>query len=113
MRKVSYYDNVIFIIEGHTDARWDDTFNKRLSEIRAQQAKDFLIEKGIDKELIETVGYGSSNPRPSDGSFYDEKDNNRLVIRLKKRLAKKVVGLKYKIKDSKRIKSEELTPDTD
>jgi len=106
-----YYENIVYVVEGHTDSSWDDDFCQRLSEIRAETAKNFLIENGIDKELVEIVGYGNQNPIPSDGSFYDEKENNRLVIKLKKRLAKKVVSLKYKVNESKPLKRKKLTPE--
>lgn len=49
-------------IEGHTDSQGDAVFNQTLSVKRAEAIKAYLIEKGIKKERLETVGYGTSMP---------------------------------------------------
>nr|WP_243452880.1 OmpA family protein [Polymorphobacter multimanifer] len=49
-------------IEGHTDSRGDDDYNKRLSEARAGAVKSFLVGKGIDAARLETIGLGEARP---------------------------------------------------
>ncbi|MEJ2585662.1 MAG: OmpA family protein [Robiginitalea sp.] len=41
------YPDVAFRIEGHTDSVGSDSFNKKLSQDRAQSVMNYLIEKGI------------------------------------------------------------------
>ena len=47
-------------INAHTDARGSDKYNLILSEKRAQEAKKYLITKGISSERLEAKGYGES-----------------------------------------------------
>lgn len=49
-------------IQGHTDNIGSDSFNKKLSEQRAETVKRFLVAKGIATSRLSTVGVGSSNP---------------------------------------------------
>ena len=47
-------------IGSHTDARGTDAYNNTLSQKRAQSAVDYLISKGVKKELIKAKGYGKT-----------------------------------------------------
>lgn len=49
-------------IEGHTDAKGDDEYNKRLSEQRAAAVKAYLATKGIDAAKLTTIGLGELRP---------------------------------------------------
>lgn len=49
-------------IEGHTDAKGDDDYNKRLSEQRAAAVKEYLVGKGIDAAKLTTIGLGELRP---------------------------------------------------
>jgi outer membrane protein OmpA-like peptidoglycan-associated protein len=49
-------------IEGHTDSRGSDTFNKKLSQDRADSVMNYFIEAGIDASRLTAVGYGEENP---------------------------------------------------
>jgi outer membrane protein OmpA-like peptidoglycan-associated protein len=55
-------------INGHTDAKGGDAFNKHLSERRAQSIKIYLVENyGLSSSDLRTVGYGKSRLKnPSD-----------------------------------------------
>ncbi len=50
------------IIEGHTDAVGGDESNLRLSVARAESARAWLIEAGIDGARVLAVGYGETQP---------------------------------------------------
>lgn len=50
-----------FIIEGHTDGKGTDAYNKFLSERRAEAVKKELIaQHGADASRVEAIGYGKS-----------------------------------------------------
>lgn len=60
------------VIEGHTDAKGDDGYNKRLSQARAAAVKAYLAGKGVDAARLSTIGLGELRPvapnANSDGS---------------------------------------------
>ncbi len=63
---------------GYTDSQGYRSANVRLSQSRADAVKNYLIEKGVDKKRIKTVGYGPSNPiAPNDTE--DNRAKNRRV----------------------------------
>lgn len=51
-----------FRLEGHTDDVGSDDYNNKLSLDRTITVKNYLIKAGIDKDRIETIGYGESRP---------------------------------------------------
>ncbi len=61
--------NINLIIEGHSDSRGNANYNIRLSENRAKAIFDKLVDKGIDKERLRYIGYGSTH-----SSEYNDKD---------------------------------------
>lgn len=69
---------VTLTIEGHTDNVAGEKLNKQLSLDRANAVKDYLVKKGIDKNIISTVGFGYSKPE-SDNSTEEGRAKNRRV----------------------------------
>ena len=78
-------------IEGHTDGKGADDYNKALSERRAQSVKDWLVKNAaVDAKRIATRGLGKTQPKVAntkpDGS--DDPDgrqkNRRVEIIVKK-----------------------------
>lgn len=49
-------------IEGHTDQVGTPEYNLALGERRAQSAKEFLVQLGIDEDRIDIVTYGEERP---------------------------------------------------
>ncbi len=49
-------------VEGHTDDVGDEEDNLDLSRRRAAAVRNYLIEKGVDAERLESEGYGESKP---------------------------------------------------
>lgn len=49
-------------IEGHTDAKGDDAYNKRLSEQRAAAVQAYLAGKGVNPARVRTIGLGELRP---------------------------------------------------
>ena len=54
--------NVKIIIEGNCDERGTTEYNLALGSKRAQEAKKFLVNSGIDRERIKTISYGKERP---------------------------------------------------
>jgi len=52
------YEDMIIELSSHTDAQGPDGYNRKLSSRRANSAKKWLVEKGINSDRIEAVGYG-------------------------------------------------------
>jgi peptidoglycan-associated lipoprotein len=49
-------------IEGHCDNRGTNEYNLALGEGRAQSAKAFLVDLGIDPSRLNTLSYGEERP---------------------------------------------------
>lgn len=72
------HPDLMFSIEGHTDADGDDNSNKILSQDRSDAIRTALIKMGIDDYRLEAKGWGES--RPIDTNLSKEgKSNNRRV----------------------------------
>lgn len=72
------------VIEGHTDAKGDDAYNKKLSQQRADAVKTYLAGKGVDAARLRTIGLGELRPvgpnAKPDGSDDEEgRQRNRRV----------------------------------
>ena len=57
-------DNPTIWIElgSHTDSRGTDAYNLKLSQRRADAAVKYIISRGVNKNRIESKGYGESQP---------------------------------------------------
>jgi peptidoglycan-associated lipoprotein len=63
-------------IEGHCDERGTVEYNLALGERRAQSARDYLVNAGIDASRIQLISYGKE--RPFDPGHTEEAwDKNR------------------------------------
>jgi peptidoglycan-associated lipoprotein len=49
-------------VEGHCDERGTVEYNLALGQKRADAAKAFIVNLGVDGKLIETVSYGKERP---------------------------------------------------
>lgn len=54
--------NLMLYIEGHTDQRGSDEYNKPLSERRADVVKKYLIQRGIEDNRMEETWFGETKP---------------------------------------------------
>jgi flagellar motor protein MotB len=66
------------IIEGHTDSVGGDAYNLRLSVARAESARNWLIEAGIDGARVLAVGYGETQPIGDNGTAEGRALNRRV-----------------------------------
>ncbi len=68
-------------ISGHTDASGKASYNKWLSQQRANAVKEYLIKNNIQAKSINAIGYGEERPFTADP--YDKR-NRRVTIEIKK-----------------------------
>jgi outer membrane protein OmpA-like peptidoglycan-associated protein len=74
------YPNVAFRIEGHTDSVGSESFNKKLSQDRAQSVMNYLIVKGIPSDRMTAVGYGEERPLADNSTSEGRRSNRRVEI---------------------------------
>ncbi len=57
------YPSIRIELGSHTDSRGSDAYNLKLSQKRAESAKEYLVARGIDASRIEAVGHGEKQLR--------------------------------------------------
>lgn len=66
IRKIVHYltshPNCIVTIEGHTDERGAAAYNLALGARRANAIKNYLIEKGVNPDQLQSISYGKEIP---------------------------------------------------
>jgi outer membrane protein OmpA-like peptidoglycan-associated protein len=67
-------------VEGHTDSVGSDESNQRLSERRAQGARDFLVSQGVPAVAIASRGFGETVPIKSNDTAQGRQENRRVEI---------------------------------
>ena len=68
------------LIEGHTDSRGDDAYNRSLSEQRAEAVAAALIARGVNASRLRTVGQGEAYPVASNETTAGRQENRRVEI---------------------------------
>ena len=76
-----YPDNRI-AVEGHTDSVGTDSYNQKLSEQRAANVADYLIEQGVSASTITVYGYGESRPKETNDTPEGRQLNRRVEIHI-------------------------------
>ncbi len=56
------YGRYTFTIEGHADERGTREYNFGLGQRRAENARDYLISRGINASRIKIISYGKERP---------------------------------------------------
>ena len=77
-----YPDNVI-IVEGHTDSTGTDQYNQKLSEQRAGNVADYLIDRGVRAGNITVYGFGESRPKSTNYTAEGRQINRRVEINIR------------------------------
>ena len=74
--------NVQVEIQGYTDNIGTAEYNQRLSEARARAVKNYLVEKGVQKERLYPVGFGYELSRAPNDTETGRALNRRVEIAL-------------------------------
>ncbi|HEU5076908.1 MAG TPA: OmpA family protein, partial [Polyangiaceae bacterium] len=67
------HSGVSIEIEGHTDSRGSDDYNRDLSDRRAASVRAWLIEQGIAEDRVTAVGKGEDEPQVPEPAECDDK----------------------------------------
>ena len=81
--KMNQNQRIILEVHAHTDSWGTYSFNKELSDRRAQQAVDYLITKGIAPARLVGVGYGEAKPLDTNSTPEGRAKNRRLEFLIK------------------------------
>jgi len=78
------YPDKNILIKGYTDSNGSQTYNKKLSEFRANIVKSFLLGSGITVKQIQVQGLGSINPIEDNNTSWGRMMNRRVEIEVVK-----------------------------
>jgi len=68
-----------FMVAGHTDAKGSPEHNQKLSILRAEAVKRYLVDNGVRADRLQAVGYGSEHLALPDHP--EDPSNRRVEIR--------------------------------
>ena len=74
--------NMYVRLEGHTDYVGSPTANINLSQMRVDAVKEYLTEKGINPNRLETKAFGGSQPLVQSSSSSERAPNRRVEVRI-------------------------------
>lgn len=67
-------------IEGHTDSRGSDEYNKNLSQRRAESVATYLAQRGVTASNMRAVGFGEERPVASNETDAGRAENRRVEL---------------------------------
>ena len=68
-------------VAGHTDATGDAQQNVRLSRLRAEAVRQYLVDRGVAPQRLVAQGYGSTRPRAQGNTAAAHAQNRRVELR--------------------------------
>jgi outer membrane protein OmpA-like peptidoglycan-associated protein len=66
--------------DGFTDSTGTADFNLRLSEKRAENARDYLVSQGVPAATLSCKGFGKDNPIASNSTSSGRQENRRVEL---------------------------------
>jgi outer membrane protein OmpA-like peptidoglycan-associated protein len=80
LASVSKDPNHRIVVEGHTDSKGTDAFNRDLSQRRAEAVRQYFIAHGVAAQRITAVGKGENGPIADNGTAQGRKQNRRVDV---------------------------------
>ncbi|AFM05113.1 outer membrane protein/peptidoglycan-associated (lipo)protein [Bernardetia litoralis DSM 6794] len=74
------YPDTRLTIQGHTDSKGDDNYNRTLSSKRANAVRDYLVANGVKSNRLNTVAYGETSPVASNDTEAGRAKNRRVEV---------------------------------
>lgn len=68
------------IIEGHTDSQGSESYNLDLSQRRADEVRNYLVQRGYPADRIKSHGLGKGHPIADNASPEGRANNRRVEI---------------------------------
>ncbi|WP_110687407.1 OmpA family protein [Salinicola aestuarinus] len=78
--KLMSNDQLRIRLEGHTDSIGSASYNKDLSQRRADSVKAYLVNKGFNGDNITTIGYGEEQPIATNDTAAGRAENRRVEL---------------------------------
>ena len=72
--------NCSILVVGHTDSRGSDRYNQALSELRAREVYKYMIQRGINKNRLDYIGYGEEQPLTTNATPSGRAINRRVEL---------------------------------
>jgi len=72
------YPNVKLQIEGYASSDGSKGYNQKLSNRRAANAKEALVQMGIEASRLSDVGFGEENPKDNNATAAGRANNRRV-----------------------------------
>ncbi len=91
VRLLKKYPSMLIRVEGHTDSNGTEKDLIKLSRDRAVAIKAYIVNRGVDENRIETVGFGGQFPVVENDSEYNRRRNRRVEVYV----VNKVEGLEF------------------
>jgi outer membrane protein OmpA-like peptidoglycan-associated protein len=81
LRTLRTYPEIDVEISGHTDDVGSNSSNRRLSQLRAEAVKDWLINHGVESNRLSAMGYGEEQPFVPNDSPENRQKNRRIEFK--------------------------------
>jgi outer membrane protein OmpA-like peptidoglycan-associated protein len=69
-------------VEGHTDSTGDPGYNKELSQRRADAVSAWLVQHGVDRGRLHSVGIGQDRPIDTNATEEGRRNNRRVEFHI-------------------------------
>ncbi len=79
-RILNEYPDTRLTIQGHTDSKGDDNYNRKLSAQRSDAVRDYLIANGVTGGRLNTTAYGETSPVASNDTEAGRAKNRRVEV---------------------------------
>ena len=67
-------------VDGHTDSVGNESYNRRLSLLRARSVAMYLVEQGVARSRVKYLGFGGDRPRADNATEQGRQLNRRVEI---------------------------------
>ena len=76
------YDRISVEVQGHTDSDGSASYNRKLSDQRANSVRQYLIDAGISEERLQAKGYGEDKPIDTNATAEGKERNRRVEFKI-------------------------------
>lgn len=84
VKELRKYPQIEIEVRGHTDSLGKYATNMKLSQMRADAVKQYIVSKGIDPSRLRAVGFGPSSPIADNRTAAGRAKNRRIeIVRIK------------------------------